>query len=324
MMVRTEVFRDVGLMDASYFLYFEEVDFCLAAQRSGWECHYVPASRVVHLVGQASGVTTPDSTKRRPGYWFESRRRYFCKNHGGAYAICADLTWIAAFAAWRLRRLLQRSPDTDPPHLLGDFIRHSTLVKPHDHRFDETPVGSLPHPDGLLAQLAEDWVAHDRDCSRPGFRAVAVHRIGNWRLRFRNKLLRAPFSLVHRFLFRRVRNRYGIELPYSVKLGRRVVIEHQGAIVIHGSSVIGDDCTLRQGVTLGIRSRDQLTDAPVLGNHVDVGAGAKILGSVKVGDHARIGANAVVLRDVPPEARAVGVPARIIPPRPWPVDEPET
>ncbi len=164
---------------------------------------------------------------------------------------------------------------------------------------------------GLWATIGEDYAAHGRDWTRPGFRAVAVYRFGVWRMGVRSKLLRAPLSVVYRALFRRCRNRYGIELPYSAQLGRRVVIEHQGAIVIHGDSVIGDDTILRQGVTLGNRRLDAPRDAPRLGRRVNVGAGAKILGGVTIGDGAIIGANAVVLCDVPAGALAVGVPARV-------------
>ncbi len=161
----------------------------------------------------------------------------------------------------------------------------------------------------LLAQIREDWVAHGRDWTRPGFRAVAVHRFGVWRMRVRPKLLRAPLSVLYRSMFRYVRNCYGIELPYSAELGRKVVFEHQGAVVIHGASKIGDGCIIRQGVTLGNRSLARPKEAPVLGARVNVGAGAKILGAVVVGDDAVIGANAVVLCDVPAGALAVGVPA---------------
>lgn len=164
----------------------------------------------------------------------------------------------------------------------------------------------------LLTQVREDWVAHGRDWTRPGFRTVAVHRFGVWRMGLRPKVLRVPFSLAYRLMFRRCRNGYGIELPYSVVLGRRVVIEHQGGIVIHGNSVIGDDCVIRQNCTLGIRRIDAPDDAPILGNHVDVGAGAVILGRVRIGDGAAIGANAVVLGDVAPGAVAVGIPAKSI------------
>jgi GT2 family glycosyltransferase len=124
MIVRREVFEDVGMMDAEYFLYFEEADFCLNARRAGWSCWYVPASRVTHLVGQSTGVTcTP--ARRRPRYWFESRRRYFVKNHGRLYALFCDVAWMAGFALWRVRRVVQRKPDTDPPHMLFDFLRYN-------------------------------------------------------------------------------------------------------------------------------------------------------------------------------------------------------
>jgi serine O-acetyltransferase len=164
---------------------------------------------------------------------------------------------------------------------------------------------------GLLAQIVEDWQAHDRDWTRPGFQAIAVHRFGNWRMRLPSKLVRAPFSVLYRALYRGVRNFYGIELPYTAQVGRRVVFEHQHGIVIHGHTQIGDDCIVRQGVTLGNRTLDDPLSAPRLGRRVNVGAGAKILGGVVVGDDARIGANAVVLSNVPAGALAVGIPARI-------------
>jgi serine acetyltransferase/GT2 family glycosyltransferase len=171
-----------------------------------------------------------------------------------------------------------------------------------------TPSLSAP----LWALVHEDWVAHGRDWTLPGFRAVAVCRFGQWRMGIRSKALRAPFSFLYRACYRRVRNHYGIELPYTVELGRRVVFEHQSGIVIHGYSRIGDECVIRQGVTLGNRRPDEPHAAPTLLNRVNVGAGAKILGQVTIGDGAQIGANAVVLNDVPAGALAVGVPAKIV------------
>lgn len=165
---------------------------------------------------------------------------------------------------------------------------------------------------GLWELLKEDWRSHGCDWTLPGFRAVAVHRLGVWRMGIQPKLLRAGFSLIYRQLYRKVRNTYGIELPYTVRLGRRVVIEHQGNIVIHGYAAIGDDSIIRQGVTLGLRYLEQPFAAPQLGKRVNVGAGAKIFGAVTIGDGAQIGANAVVLQDVPPGATAVGIPARIL------------
>ena len=165
---------------------------------------------------------------------------------------------------------------------------------------------------GFWQQLKEDWIAHGRDWTKPGFRAVAIQRFGVWRMTLEPIILRAPFSILYRALFRKVRNTYGIELPYTVKLGRRVVIEHQSGIVIHGECSIGDDCIIRQGVTMGNRYLDRPFDAPKLGNRVNIGAGAKIFGNVTIGDDANIGANAVVLSDIPPGRTAVGIPAKII------------
>jgi serine O-acetyltransferase len=163
----------------------------------------------------------------------------------------------------------------------------------------------------LLQLIKEDYEAHGRDASRPGFQALAVYRFGVARMKIGPRPIRLPLSAMYRALFTGVRNFYGIELPYTAKVGRRVVFEHQHGIVIHGNSVIGDDCVIRHGVTLGIRRLDALDEAPVLGNEVDVGAGAKILGRVHIGDGAAIGANAVVLEDVPAGEVAVGIPARV-------------
>jgi len=161
----------------------------------------------------------------------------------------------------------------------------------------------------LWSQIAEDWRAHGRDWTKPGFRAVAVHRFGVWRMTIRPKLLRAPFSVLYGICFRHCRNRYGIELPYSVKLGRNVVVEHQGAIVVHGACEIGDGCIIRQGCTLGLRRLDDLTAAPILGKDVHLGAGAVILGRIRLGNGVRVGANAVVLNDVPDGTTVWGIPA---------------
>jgi len=125
----------------------------------------------------------------------------------------------------------------------------------------------------------------------------------------RPKLLRAPLSLLYRMAFRRCRNVYGIELPWTVRVGREVVIEHQGGIVIHGATVIGNRCIIRQNCTLGLRRLDDLTAAPVLEDEVQLGAGAVVLGRVTLGRGARIGANAVVLNDIPACATASGVPS---------------
>ena len=182
------------------------------------------------------------------------------------------------------------------------------MALPRDSEQDSADI-----PPSVWRLIAEDYAAHGRDFMRPGFQALLVYRLGVARMQIKPRLLRAPLSALYRFAFRGVNAIYGIELPYSARIGRRVVFEHQHGIVIHGDAQIGDDCIVRHGVTLGIRTLDQLGHAPVLGKRVNVGAGAKILGNIQVGDDADIGANAVVLKDVPAGALAVGVPARLVP-----------
>lgn len=145
-----------------------------------------------------------------------------------------------------------------------------------------------------------------------GFWALQVYRFGHLRYRFQSKLVRYPLWALHVVLSKLAEMLCGVTIGVSAKIGRRLVIEHSGAIVVHGNAVLGDDCIIRQGVTIGNRYMDKPFDAPVIGHRVNIGAGAKILGAVRIGDDAEIGANAVVLKDVPAGAVAVGVPARII------------
>lgn len=128
MMIRREVFDRVGLLDEQYFMYFEEVDFCRRAHRAGWPCWYVPASRVVHLVGQSSGVTDESKPKkRRPAYWFESRRRYFLLHAGRVGTFFADTFWVAGHALYKATEVARKQKANDPERLLGDFVRHNFL-----------------------------------------------------------------------------------------------------------------------------------------------------------------------------------------------------
>ncbi len=130
MIIRPAVFEAIGLIDEGYFMYFEEVDFCLRAQRAGFPCWYVPQSHVVHFVGQSSGVTdTKRPAKRLPPYWFDSRRRFFLKNYGWLYATLTDMVSIVGFALWRSRRRIQGKPDLDPPKALSDYILNSVFFR---------------------------------------------------------------------------------------------------------------------------------------------------------------------------------------------------
>ena len=349
MIVRRAVFETAGLMDEGYFLYFEEVDFCLRARRKGWPCWYVPASRVVHLVGRSSGVTeTKRPARRLPAYWFASRRRFFRKNYGRLYARLADAAWLSGFTCWRLRRWVQRKPDTDPPHLLGDFIHfqwtghESRPVSPraaadrggwapspagarrsildHGGRAMETPTAlPLPRGDrnqnppgiGFWALLREDLRTHDGNLFEQGFWAVAVHRFGNWRMGVRWKILRAPLTVLYRLLFKWVEWTCGITLPYTTRLGRRVRLWHHSGMILHARS-IGDDTHIRHNTTFGVVRRDHNWEIPVIGERVDIGCGACVLGNVRVANDSVIGANAVVLQDIPPYSVAVGAPARVV------------
>ncbi len=131
MIVRRQVISDIGLMDEQYFLYYEEVDYCLRARRAGWQIWYAPESRVVHLIGQSTGVTTKTAPtqrpRRRPAYWFDSRKRYFVKNRGHLYAMIADAAWLIGLILCRTRQIVQRRPNDIPISLIPDLFRHSLL-----------------------------------------------------------------------------------------------------------------------------------------------------------------------------------------------------
>ena len=162
---------------------------------------------------------------------------------------------------------------------------------------------------GFLALLREDLRTHDGNIFEQGFWAVAVHRFGNWRMGIRPKILRAPFSILYRMLFKFVEWTCGITLGYTVRLGRRVRIWHHGGMVLNAYS-IGDDVHIRQNTTFGIARREEKYQLPVIEDRVDIGCGACILGPITVGHDSKVGANAVVLNDVPAGATVVGVPAR--------------
>lgn len=142
----------------------------------------------------------------------------------------------------------------------------------------------------------------------PGLHAVwshrAAHRLWHWRL----KLLARMLSQLTRWLT-------GIEIHPGATIGERFFIDHGMGVVIGETAEIGNDCTLYHGVTLGGTSWEQTKRHPTLGKNVVVGAGAKILGPITIGDNARVGSNSVVVKDVPAGATVVGIPGRIVVPR---------
>ena len=160
----------------------------------------------------------------------------------------------------------------------------------------------------MFENIRQDWQAHDCNWTRHGFWALVVYRFGRWRYGIPSRLLRVPFSLAYKVLKFGADALLGIEIPCEAVIGKGFTIEHTGAIVISGDAVFGDDCIVRQGVTVGLRNRNR-RGSPRIGNRVDIGAGAKLLGAITIGDDVAIGANAVVLCDVPSGSIAVGVPA---------------
>lgn len=161
------------------------------------------------------------------------------------------------------------------------------------------------------ALVAEDYATHGRDPLSQGFWALFWHRFGNWRMQIRPRALRLPFSLIYRGAEKLSQWLGGIFLPYTVRVGRRVRIDHFGGMILVARS-IGDDVVIRQNTTFGIARVSAPNDRPSIGNRVDIGAGAVLIGAITIGDGAVIGANAVVTRDVPPGAVMAGVPARQI------------
>lgn len=144
MMIRREVFRDIGLLDEGYYTYFDDIDFCFNARRAGWPSWYVPSSRVVHLVGQTTGVANKQR-KRQPPYLFEARRRYFLKNYNPLYAAMADAGLIIGLSLWRLRVLLTGKEDATAPFLLRDLIRHSVFLTGFQLREVRNPALQRSH-----------------------------------------------------------------------------------------------------------------------------------------------------------------------------------
>ncbi|MEZ6140488.1 MAG: glycosyltransferase family 2 protein [Zavarzinella sp.] len=123
MMIRREVIEEIGPFDEDFFLYFEEVDFCHRAADVGWNCCYVPSSRVTHLEGQATGVTGKQATaKRRPKYWFNSRHRYMNRHLPGAACAFANLARLVGLTSWEIRRRIQKKPSHLPERFYQDFM----------------------------------------------------------------------------------------------------------------------------------------------------------------------------------------------------------
>ncbi|MEA2701271.1 MAG: serine O-acetyltransferase [Myxococcales bacterium] len=182
---------------------------------------------------------------------------------------------------------------------------------------------TISEQSSTLQLLAEDFATHGRDLTSPGFWAIAAHRLGTRALDQRRPgAERAALDLVYRTMFTGIDWIWGIHLPRSVALGRRVRIWHNGSMLLTAKS-IGNDVHLRHDTTFGplhegrplsgVGPKAASAALPVIEDGADLGSGVCVLGGVRVGRGAVVGANSVVLKDVPPAATVLGVPARIVP-----------
>ena len=156
--------------------------------------------------------------------------------------------------------------------------------------------------------LARDPAAHSKWevlLCYPGVKAIRSHRRAH-------KAYEKGHIVFARWLSQRARRRTGIEIHPGAVIGKRLFIDHGSGVVIGETTVIADDVTLYQGVTLGGTGKDSGKRHPTLGSHVTVGAGAKVLGPITLGDHVKVGAGAIVLKDVPDYCTVVGNPGRIV------------
>lgn len=180
------------------------------------------------------------------------------------------------------------------------------LFLPNDGSTNANPTGI-----GFWGLVAEDFRTNERDLFSQGFWALFWHRFGNWRMVVRVRILRIPLTILYLLMYKACQWFGGIMLPYTVRVGRRVRLDHFGGMILVAQT-IGDDVIVRQNTTFGIAGLDDLDGRPVIGNRVEIGAGAVIVGSLHVGEDAIIGANAVVTKSVPAGAIAGGVPAKVI------------
>jgi N-acetylglucosaminyl-diphospho-decaprenol L-rhamnosyltransferase len=325
MIIRREAFEHAGPFDEGFFLYFEETDFCRRLRSAGFLCHYVAGASFTHIGCVSTGML--DHSRRMPRYWFESRHRYFVKHHGLPYAVLCDAAWAVGFVLGGAKRRLQgRRSSHERPHMLRDFLSASArdlILRralgagtersggeplPQSTQTDERAADEMP----LLELILEDFATHGRDPLQPGFWGVLSHRIGRRARASRVLPARIAGAGVYHGLSTAVDWMWGISLPRSVKLGRRVRLWHSGCMLLRARE-IGDDAHIRHATTFGPVRAARPHELPVIEARADIGSGVCVLGGVTVGHDALIGANSVVMKNVPPRATVLGVPARVVP-----------
>ena len=128
----------------------------------------------------------------------------------------------------------------------------------------------------------------------------------------KNKFLRFPFYYFVKGILRRYTHKYGISIPFTTTIGTGFYIGHFGGIIVNSKTIIGNNCNISQGVTIGIKNRGKNIGTLIIGNNVYIGPGAKIFGNLKIGNNVAIGANCVVANDIPDNSVVVGIPGKII------------
>jgi len=144
-----------------------------------------------------------------------------------------------------------------------------------------------------------------------GLWAVIIYRFGRWVRGIRIPIISLLLKMIAFLLFKMAEIITGVSLPASAEIGKGFYAGHFGCIILHSDVKIGENCSIVSGVLIGTLGLGN-TGVPVIGNNVYIGAGAKILGGIRIGSNVKIGANAVVITDVPDNVTAVGIPAKII------------
>lgn len=336
-MFRMKALKDVGFFDPDFFLYFEEVELIWRLAQHGWPCWYVSEAQVIHHEGAATDVRSGSGArKRRPAYWYQSQAMYFRKTASPFRATGRAVARLAGALVHRTTSLLRgRQPDL-PKAYFKDYMRHTfmpvfgaadlTRVAPHatgsqaQHDIDSNAPRTAaindgktnrnPQDIGFWSLIAEDFRTHESDFFAQGFWTLFWHRFGNMRMSVPGRILRFPLTLLYGLGSKCAQWFCGMDLPYTVVVGRRVKLEHFGGMILVARA-IGNDVILRQNTTMGIKTQDANQARPTIGDGVDISAGVVILGDVSVGRNSVIAANSVVLSDCPADVMVAGAPASV-------------
>ena len=336
-MFRMKALEEAGFFDPDFFLYFEEVELIWRLAQHGWPCWYVREAKVIHHEGAATDVRSGEGArKRRPAYWYQSQAMYFRKTASPFRATGRAVARLAGALVHRGVSLLRgRQPDL-PKAYFKDYMRHTLFPvfgavdlapgadsstrsqaqhdidtnAPRTAAINDGKINRNPSDIGFWSLIAEDFRTHDRDLFAQGFWTLFWHRFGNMRMSAPGRILRFPLTLLYWTGSKCAQWFCGMDLPYTVVVGRRVKLEHFGGMILVARA-IGNDVTLRQNTTLGIKTRAENEARPTIGDGVDIGVGVAIVGDVCIGRNSVIAANAAVVSDCPADVLVAGAPARI-------------